>query len=112
MNRVWVESVKIIQLLLKSCWMINESPGQLVSIGQLLGQSFYTKGLRSIVASINHVDAQVFGQSECPMRALTCDERIHPLAGSNGKFGPSPSCHHTYFLAELRPTGQQRWFGS
>src|SRR6267378_7272805 len=56
----------------------------------MLGESLHAHGLGSVVAGVEHVDAQLFRVEEGPMRTFAGDERVEP--GSRGLWNEGAPC--------------------
>ena len=87
--------------------MIEEGPGDFKPPRQVFGEGFDTEGFGGVVAAVKDVQAEIFGQGECPMRAFAGDERIHALAGGELEAGARTAGDNADAAAGRRATGEE-----
>src|SRR6266487_3400511 len=73
--------------------MIQENPGQVELLGDVLRQCFDSDRLRRVMAGVENIDAQLLGVEEGPVLSFSSHKRIEPRRGSLWDQRPSGAGH-------------------
>ena len=79
--------------------VIEEGPGDFVFAGEVGGEVFDAEGFGGVVAAVEDVETEFFGEGEGPVRAFTGDEGVHTLASGSGQAGASAAGHDSNVAA-------------
>ena len=89
--------------------MIQERPGQIEFLGDMVCERFHTNCLSRVVTSVENIQPQLFRVEVRPVLSVARDVRVEP--GSSGlRNQRTPSARHNAdALDPLRTEGQQTW---
>lgn len=67
--------------------MIHEFPGDAEFLFDVGGEGFDAEGLGGVVAAVDEIDADFFGEGVAPVGAFAGDEGVDAVFGCGGDFG-------------------------
>src|SRR5690242_7754237 len=87
--------------------MIEKDPRNTELLRNVLGQSFHSESFGGVMAAVEDIQAQFFGERVGPVSAFAGDEGVNSFCGGLLDFITRATSHNPNGLAEIRAAGKE-----
>src|ERR1700757_2444663 len=86
--------------------VVEEKPGDFEASGEVCGEGFDAEGLGRVMAAVEDVHAELFGERVSPVRPFAGDEGVHAFARGEFQLTPCAARDDADLLADVRSARQ------